>query len=259
MSRNPESLNREMRQLMVMGFLRRRGGHVRAGEVKDALYFAYPGMTEDAIHRRFSDDMDDLRHANLIDYSDLMRDRRVTLTVPQKDPQMFLTLGEHEALRAAREQLGWRSAASPLNQDDGTQKLAYLIRALRLIEEGSTGAGELAEALYVRPRKVQQTLDRLDGIRPASEVLTELVIERNAISNRPEAALVRLGPDRQPLTGRGLDQIGLFAYSSEEVDDRIGLIDQALNAGVADQDANALRSARDKLDSWRSRLNELGS
>ena len=55
--------------------------------------------SEVAIHRRFSDDMDDLRRAGLIDYADLRLNVRVSLTVPQKDPQMFLTLGEHEALR----------------------------------------------------------------------------------------------------------------------------------------------------------------
>lgn len=259
MNRNPDSLNREMRQLMILGFLRRRRGQARASAVKERLYFAYPGMTEDAIHRRFSDDMDDLRRANLIDYPDLRQDQRVTLTVPQKDPQMFLTLGEHQALSVARERLGWRSATSPLNPDGGTQKLAHVIRALRLIEEGSTEASEVAEALNVRPRKVQQILDRLDGIRPISEVLTELDIERNAITGRSDSAYVRLGPDHQPLKGRGLDRIGLFAYSSEEVDDRIDLIDQALNAGAADGEADALRSARYKLDAWRKRLNELGS
>lgn len=45
-----------MRQLMVLGFLRRRG-HAKAEEVKAAFYFTYPGVTEQAVHRRFSDDM----------------------------------------------------------------------------------------------------------------------------------------------------------------------------------------------------------
>ena len=98
MSRNRDALNREMRQLLVLGFLRRRRGRARVEELKDAFYFVYPGMTEVATHRRFSDDMDDLRRADLIDYPDLRLDKRVSLTVPQKDPQMFLTLGEHEAL-----------------------------------------------------------------------------------------------------------------------------------------------------------------
>lgn len=248
-----------MRQLMVLGFLRRRRGPARVEEVKDALYFLYPGMTEVAIHRRFSDDMGDLRHAGLVDYADLRPGRRVALKVPQKDSRMFLTLAEHEALRVARERLGWRFLASPFNWDQGTEKLAYLVQALRLIEEGNTEVGDLAAALDVRPRKVQQILDRLDGVRPASEVLADLVIERNASSSRPEAALVQLGPVERPLTGRGLDEIGLFAYSRDEVNNRISLIDQALNDGPPDLDVKALRSAREKLDAWRGKLDELRS
>lgn len=81
-----------------------------------------------------------------------------------------------------------------------------------------------------------------------------MLIERDAASDRPEAALVRLGPSGSPLAGRGLDEIGLFAYSRDEVEDRIYLIDQASSDGVPDRDANALRSARHKLDSWRSTL-----
>ncbi len=257
MSRNRDALNREMRQLLVLGFLRRRRGRARVEEVKGAFYFVYPGMTEVATHRRFSDDMDDLRRAGLIDYPDLRLDKRVSLTVPQKDPQMFLTLGEHEALRRARERLRWKSAASPLNCDPGTRKLAYVVEALRLVEEGTTDVADLAAALNVRPRKVHQILDRLDGVCPSSEVLVDLFIERNAVSDRPEAAFVRLGPIDRPLEGRGLDQIGLFAYSRDEVDDRINLIDRALSDRVADQDTDSLQSARKKLEAWRSRLEQL--
>ena len=259
MNRNPEAVNREMRQLMVLGFLRRQRSHARAKEIKDAFYFVYPGETEGAIHRRFSDDMEGLRRAGLINYEDLRLQRQVTLAVPQKDPQMYLTLSEHEALRVARERLGWTPTTSPFNWDTGTQKLAYLVQALRLIEEGNTEVGDLAGALNVRPRKVRQILDRLDGVRPASEALADLVIERNALNDRPEAALVSLGPIERPLEGRGLDEIGLFAYSRDEVNDRISLIDRAMSGGGSEQDTDSLRSARKKLDAWRSRLEQLGS
>jgi hypothetical protein len=259
MNRNPEALNRELRQLMVLGFLRSQRSHARAKEVKDAFYFAYPGTTEVAIHRRFRDDMEDLRRAGLINFVNLRSQTRISLAVPQKDARMYLTLGEHEALRFARERLGWKPAASPFNWDPGTQKLAYLVQALRFIEEGNTEVGDLAEALNVRPRKVQQILDRLDGVRPASELLADLVIERNAVNDRPQAALVPLGPIKRPLEGRGLDEIGLFAYSRDEVDDRISLIDRAMSDGGSEQDTDSLRSARKKLDAWRRRLEQLES
>ena len=134
-----------------------------------------------------------------------------------------------------------------------------MVEALRLIEEGNTEVADLAAALNVRPRKVQQILDRLDGVCPSAEVLVDLFIERNAVSDRPEAALVPRGPIDRPLEGRGLDQIGLFAYSRDEVDDRINLIDRAVSDGVTDQDTDALQSARKKLEAWRSRLEQLGT
>ena len=179
MSRNRDALNREMRQLLVLGFLRRRRGRARVKEVKGAFYFVYPGMTEVATHRRFSDDMDDLRRADLIDYADLRLNMLVSLTVPQKDPQMFLTLGEHEALRHARERLRWKSVASPFPSDPGTQKLAYVVEALRLIEEGNTEVADLAAALNVRPRKVQQILDRLDRINLIDRAVSDGVTDQD--------------------------------------------------------------------------------
>jgi len=255
LKRNPDALSPELRQLMILAFLRRRlPKRPEPTELKQALYFSYPGMDEEAVHRRFSDDMESLRRAGLIDYDDLRPSRRVTLSVPQKNPALYLTLEEHRALGDARDRLDWKPVTSPFSGDSGTEKLAHVVRTLRLIEEGNTEVADLAEALQVRPRKIHQILDRLDGIRPISEVLTLLAIERSASDQRVEAAHVPLGPAEHPLAGRGLDEIGLFAYSREEIDDRLALIGAALAAGATERDAAALRSARNKLAAWRDRL-----
>ncbi len=242
---------------MILGYLRRREpNRVRSDEIKGSLFFAYPGENEVAVHRRFSDDMEHLRRVGLISYIDLRPSRSVKLTVPQKDPRMYLTLDEHNALRAARDRLGWKSATSPFTWDAGTQKLSYVVQALRLIEEGTTDVGELAQELQVRPRKVEQILARLDGIRPVSEVLAELVIERDSIDQRVTAGHVRVGSTDRPMAGRGLDEIGLMAYSSDEADDRIKLIDKALSESAVGVEGEALRSARKKLDAWRNKLEQ---
>lgn len=258
MERDSEALTREMRQLMILAFLR---GYLprrpEPTEIKLCLYPNDPGTGKEAIHRRFSEDMEGLRRSGLIAYQDLRRSRMVTLTVPQKDPALYLTLEEHRALGVARDRTGWSPVPSPFSSESGTRKLGHVVRALRLIEEGNTEVGDLADALGVRPRKVHQILERLDGIRPLSGVLAELSIERAAGHRRAEAAHIRLGPAERPLSGRGLDEIGLFAYSREEVDDRLGLIDAALAAGVGDRDDAALRSARRKLAAWRERLERL--
>jgi hypothetical protein len=256
--RNPEARTREMRQLMILAVL--RGSLPRQpapDEIKYCLYPSYPGTGGEAIHRRFSEDMAGLRRAGLIDYDDLRPSRRVTLTAPQKDSALYLTLEEHRALKEARHRLNWKPAPSPFSGEAGTEKLAHVVRALRLIEEGNTEVADLAEALEVRPRKIHQILERLDGIRPVADALAELVLERNPVHQRPEAAHIRVGSSAErPLAERGLDEIGLFAYSREEVDDRVALIDAALDAGAPDRDAVALRSARRKLTAWRDRLEQ---
>ena len=255
MDRKTEALSREMRQLMILAFLRALlPNRARPGDIKDALYGRYPGNSEEAIHRRFSEDMDGLRRAGLIDYDELRPTRRVVLAAPQKNPMLYLNLEEHRALADARHRLGGTAPPGPVGGDTGPAKLAAVVRALRLIEEGNTEVGDLAAALGVRPRKIHQILDRLDGIRPVSEVLAQLTVERNAAHGRAESAHLRLGPADRPLSGRGLDEIGLFAYSRAEVDDRLGLIDAALAAGVGERDDAALRSARRKLAAWRERL-----
>lgn len=256
--RADEVLNREMRQLMILAYLRRRlPRRPLATHIKEALYSSYPGMTEGAVHRRFSEDMDGLRRARLISYADLRSSRRVTLTVPQKDPRLYFTLAEHDALTAVREKLGWTSASSPFGSVRGTGKLERVVRVLRLIEEGNTEVGELARALNIRPRDIHRILDRLSRMDPEAEVLVDIAIERDSITNRAESADIPLGPVDRPRVGRGLDQVGLFAYSREEVDDRIALIDTALSDGTIGREAEDLQSAKTKLVAWAKRLEEL--
>lgn len=80
-------------------------------------------------------------------------------------------------------------------------------------------------------------------------------IERDDSRDQAEAAYVRLGGSDRPLAGRGLDEIGLFAYSRDEVDDRLALIEAALGDGDGEgaRDGAALRSAKRKLLAWRDR------
>jgi hypothetical protein len=96
-------------------------------------------------------------------------------------------------------------------------------------------------------------------VRPVSEVVAELAIERDYGDQRATAGHVRLGSADRPLDGRGLDEIGLFAYSRDEADDRIQLIDKALSDGAAGGDVEVLQSARLKLDAWRMKLEQLRS
>jgi hypothetical protein len=180
----------------------------------------------------------------------------VKLAVQQKDRSLFLRADEHRALFAARERLRWRSAPSPIDADSGAPKLDLMLRAVRLMEEQTVDVNEIADELNVRPTKVREVMNRLDGVRPQLELLTALVeIERDDADDRAIAGHVRIGLADAPLKGRGLDEIGLFAYSRTEVDDRLALITTALSRhDTPDADIRPLRSAEDKLQRWCQKL-----
>jgi hypothetical protein len=68
-------------------------------------------------------------------------------------------------------------------------------------------------------------------------------------------------PGRGPKLDRGFDEIGRFAYTRQECDDRIALVDEAEAYGWTkwqpETVAKALRSARRKLRVWRDILDGL--
>ncbi len=68
-------------------------------------------------------------------------------------------------------------------------------------------------------------------------------------------------PGRSPTLERGLDEIGRFAYTRQECDDRIALVDEAEASGWTARQpehvVRALRLARRKLREWRNRLDGL--
>ncbi len=60
-----------------------------------------------------------------------------------------------------------------------------------------------------------------------------------------------------PTLGLGLDELGRFAYTRAECDDRLALIEQALDAWAprhAPEGVGLLQTARDKLEGWRRML-----
>lgn len=71
---------------------------------------------------------------------------------------------------------------------------------------------------------------------------------------RPSSVFVVRGFSRlSPTRGRGMDELGFFPYTLAETEDRIALIDNALEAGhpIPERMNRVLRSARSKLCDWR--------
>jgi hypothetical protein len=257
MRRSRQGYYPEIRQLLILNMLKRVWPNgIPPAELRDCLHDYYPGDNREAIHRRFSDDMRALHAAGLITYNHLRPSSTVKLAVQQKDRSLSFDAEEHRALFAARDRLRWRPAPSPIDAGSGAPKLDLMLRAVRLMEEQTVDVSEIAEALNVRPSKVREVMNRIDGVRPQSELLTELVeIERDEAGDRPIAGHVRTGLAGAPLRGRGLDEIGLFAYSRAEVADRLALITTALSRhDIPNADIRPLRSAEDKLQLWRQKL-----
>lgn len=244
-------LNPGVRQLIILGLLREKPRP--AQYLYEFMHMDYPGDNDAAKRRRFNDDMNALREARLISFDGLERETVVTLDLPQKDRSLWLTSAEHRALSEAREQLGWTSATSPLPPGARLDKLESLVRVLRLIEEDTTDVGEIAAALGCRPTAVRGLLDRLTSVAPAAQILGAFAVELGA-RGEASAGFLPPGSSAAPFNGRGLDEIGLFAYSQGEVDDRIAMIDAVIQGGAAGSDEPLLRSARQKLDSWRNDL-----
>lgn len=244
-------LNPGVRQLIILGLLREKPQP--AQYLYEFMHMDYPGDNDAAKHRRFNDDMNALFEARLISFYGLEQEAVVTLDLPEKDRSLWLTSAEHRALSKARERLVWTSETSPLPPDARLAKLESLVRLLRLIEEDTTDVGEIAAALGCRPTAVRGLLDRLTSIAPAAQILGAFAIELDA-NGEASAGFLPPGSSAAPFNGRGLDEIGLFAYSRDEVDDRIAMIDAAMDDGAAGSDEPLLTSARQKLESWRNDL-----
>lgn len=244
-------LNPGVRQLIILGLLREKPQP--AQYLYEFMCMDYPGDNDDAIRRRFKGDMNALQKARLISFDSLQRDAIVTLDRPEKDRSLWLTSAEHCALSKVRERLGWTSTTSPLPPGTRLAKLEPLLRVLRLIEEDTTDVAEIAAALGCRPTAVRELLDRLTSVAPAAHILTAFATELDA-RGEASAGFLPPGSPAAPFEGRGLDEIGLFAYSSGEVDDRIAMIDVAVRDGTAGPDESLLTSARQKLESWRNDL-----
>lgn len=239
---------------------RARRGTLPADELRAALADAYTAQDPDSVTRRFHEDLDGLRAAGLVDYTDLRASRPVRLIAPEKDPSLRFTHAEHRALLAAREQVGWSPrAVEPV--EEGASKLAALLRVIRCVEElGDADVAEIATCAGMRESKVRTLVPRLRAGASALECLAELEVDEDAIDRAGGAAPSRLrlapGPDRSsPLLGVGMDEFGLFAYGPAEVADRLALIEAALAAGF--DDALLLR-ARAKLELWSERLARAG-
>lgn len=183
----------------------------------------------------------------------------------EKAPEWHLTLEEHDALQAVREDL--RRRALPVGPTGATttrrgNRVDEALRIVRLLEEHEDLVEvELVAACFgVGVQQARRWLSELaDGFDPV-----ELEYGRDDDEVSAEditgARLRRTSADwRHPLAGTGSDLLGLFPYSRTEVDERLALLDEygdAVERGQVAQPVagDVLNRVAWKLTAWRDHL-----
>lgn len=253
-----EVFQRDIRQLMERGFVRRLS--------RDS-----PGA--DAI---------DAAHGD----SDT-----IELLMPEKPERLFLTPEEHKALASTRMTLHpdhappiisayrLRAPFDPtVNRSEQAMDVASAV--LRYLEEvGGTVTCHQVEAELARlgipeprtlARAAMKSLDFLEESlfvsgRPLGiEFESSLSRSEGARPGRPVVVAVSVpGPSRQTANRRsasgGLNSVNRPAYTPAEVEERLDLIERALepDSVVSEEDRGPLRSARTKLEAWGQELDRL--
>jgi hypothetical protein len=220
--------------------------------------------------RKWRRDIRTLRDRGLIE-SDLSTPRTpnrtgIRLRVPPKPDRLHLTADEHETINRARQALRpGISAVSPLGATGADRyDIDHVTRILRFLEENEDEVelAELSRWLELSESRVVELVDLLakeSAVTGGPVEFVEFGYDADGDGTGEFPATVRVIRGRvrgqSPTRGRGMDELGFFPYSLAETEDRLSLIDEALNADVMDGDEReGLSSARQKLLEWRGHL-----
>ena len=190
----------------------------------------------------------------------------VQYALPSKPRNLHLSALEHAALAEARKARGTTEMPNPLGQySSRANAMSTIADALRRVEGHGdwTTIGELAREMNPGDPRPSRLLDLLrsawcleiDGYSVFDRVL-EIEDSEGDVELPPSRVRIWIvrGSDHQaPLYGKGLAQLGIGAYTLEEVTDRLSLIEDVL-AGTLPGDAAVLATAKSKLLQWQEKL-----
>lgn len=256
------------RIVRVLRYLSDHGGAADSTEIRRGV----PGYAGDSGHRMWRRDVAELRRRGLVaPHPDGDRNSsRVELLPMVKPESLFLTLEEHAAVTRVGDQLGDAAPVPSPLEAAAPAELSDLARLTRYLEErpGVTmtyrtvqralgfGEARLTELLRQVVDLDEPTfssggwhpgLDWIDYLPPDEE-------DPQGCISTPAAVLGTV-LRRTLHPGRGTGQLGFFAYSAAETDDRLRLIDAALRRlPLTEAERTPLVRARGKLDEWRRRL-----
>ncbi|MBP3083105.1 hypothetical protein [Mycolicibacterium fortuitum] len=194
----------------------------------------------------------------------------IEYALPPKPGNLHLSAQEHTALVEARKNRGTTETPTPLAQADGRgNAMSTIADAMRRVEEREewTTIGDLAREMNPgnpRPARLLALLQsawclEVDGYSVLDRVLQidDSDGEEELPASRVRVWIVHGSDDQAPLRGKGLAQLGIGAYTLDEVTERLSLIDDVL-AGTLHGDAAVLATAKSKLLQWQERLHEHG-
>jgi hypothetical protein len=235
---------------------------VSSSKIQNRMGDEYAG---EAGSRKWRRDIRTLRDRGLIETDLSMPDTPnrtgIRLRIPPKPERLHLTEVEHQAIGRAREALRpGISAVSPLGEPGADQTdVDYAARILRHLEENDDEVEliQLASRMGLSESDVYGLVDVLKAESVDTDGLVRSVEFGYADEEEgPTTVRVFRGRTgrRSPTRGVGMDEIGFFPYSLAETDDRLALIDDALQVEALIGDRKSLESARDKLAEWRAHL-----
>lgn len=175
----------------------------------------------------------------------------VRLRTPEKPVELHLSPEEHQAIQRARDVLNPQvpriiHGQTPSDLDIADSAVFWLME-----RNGRAKGPELAAGLGVPAPKLRRLLE---AVAYGDHLKDEAALVPLDICDEVGGWVVELNDTHiQRAVDKGLGQVGRFAYTRAEVDERLALLTAALDhAAVSDADKELIRSATGKLQRWRS-------
>lgn len=259
------------RIVRVLRYLSDCGGSADSTEIRDRM----PAYQDDPEHRKWRRDMAVLRSRGLVAVNEPGQgmSARVEMVTLKKPERLFLTFAERDVLAEVEDQFRHgRPAPSPL-PEGAAREVDEFARLTRYLEERpgrELTYTQVEQALGLRRRRLTELLEQITVQSENDEYVGSAELPALAwieywspevhppdgyICNEDIAAMLGAEAAKTFDPRKHTGQLGFWAYSAAETDDRIDLIDRALaELDLSAEDRDCLYSAQRKLREWKMML-----
>lgn len=256
----------------VFRYLADNDGSAESNAIRDGV----PGYGGDSGHRQWRRDLAELRRRGLVIVEDPAPGvcSRIALARLKKPDHLFLTFGEHDVLAEVEDRLR-NSCTAPSPLPEGrAREVDEFARLGRYLEERpgqELTYADVGRALGLRRERLTKLLEQI-------AVESEIDEYVSGAPEHPALAWIEFwSPEAEPPDGyicnidnaavlsaamaetfdsrKRTGQLGFWAYSAAETDDRLRLIYQALaELDLTPAQRDRLESAEAKLREWKTLL-----